>query len=194
MKKIEKLRTNLPGDDFLWATRNRNLSVIPGKPISPGKTHMFDESVAVGFNGQGLSCLFCAKGIKRVNFGDGEIMIKAQWDAATSQNMIKLDFKPAPGKKILGVGAQYAVNAVRNKEKCPFTAKLIVSDDTDEPQAEYETLGETTISMDNSAIFLGAEITDPLDENISSVTFTVTPIPSDPILGFYINSLRLRIG
>ena len=184
MQFIKTHRNDLPGQDFEW-------QVIPGKLIPADKENVFNEvtvSIAGGIELRGSRC-----SIERamVNFTAGEKLIKSNWMPASGAFVqgIRLEFHPAPGQRILGVGVQYAVDS--NVNGCKFTALLRVSD-VDGKRYDDQNDGQTLQAMDNSAVFLGAFVAS--GPAIKIARFDILPKDDSNIEGFYINSLRLLVG
>jgi hypothetical protein len=195
MKAIKSLRSDLIGRDFIW-------QLIAGKSIPFEKENVFNDVSVLISSQKSLSCIFCNRATKAVNFKNNEKMINSLWDSTVSidENVIKLTFEPAhPHKdlKILAVGAQYAVDS--NINGFQFTARLKVTDTNGKTNVFENNQGKTLnkiIRKSNDpdvAVFLGAEA-DAIGEAIASAEFTVIPLTDPDILGFYINSLRLRIS
>jgi hypothetical protein len=192
MKPINAPRTNLAGKDFPW-------QLLPNRPIPFGKENVFNDIAVLISGKKALSCLPCHRSTKAVNFKNNEKMIQSEWELTADpfDNTIQLKFEPAhPGLKILGVGAQYAVDS--NVNGFQFTANLRVIDDKGTTHSFENDQGKTINKIirrandPDPAVFLGAEA-DP-GENIVLAEFTVAPRTDPAILGFFINSLRLRIG
>jgi hypothetical protein len=191
MKPVIASRTSLAGKDFAW-------QLITNRSIPFEKENVFNDVSVLISGKKALSCLLCYRSTKAVNFKNNEKMIQSEWESTADpfDNAIQLKFEPAhPGMNILGVGAQFAVDSTINGFQ--FTANLRVVDDKGTAHLFENDKGKTINKIikksddPDSAVFLGAEA-DP-GEHIVFAEFTVTPKTDPTILGFFINSLRLRI-
>lgn len=184
MKFIKTQRNDLPGQDFEW-------QVIPGKLIPADKENVFDEVAVTIAGGIELRGSRCSVERAMVNFTANEKLIKSNWMPASGAFIqgIRLEFHTAPGKKILGVGVQYAVDS--NINGCEFTALLRVSD-VGGKRHEAQNKGQTVNVIDNTAVFLGAIAGSR--QSIQIARFDVIPKNNSEIEGFYINSLRLLVS
>lgn len=186
MQFVKTSRKDMPGKDFEW-------QIIPGRSIALGKENVFDEITVKISGGIELRGSRCSINRAMVNFKPEEKLLKSSWTPSSAPyfHSIRLEFEPANSNiKLLGVGAQFAVDSNTNGSK--FTAILRVSDEDGNRYEGENKEGQTINKMNNKAAFLGAEA--GVGEIIRIARFDVVPELGSNIEGFYINSLRLLVG
>ena len=166
--------------------------LFQGKSLAIGKENVFDEVTVKISGGIELRGSRCNINTNPINFKPNEKILKSNWTPSSELfiHSIRLEFEPAhSGVKVLGVGAQYAVDSDING--CEFSAHLRISDETGN-RFDDRNDGRTLNRMNNKAVFLGAQA-EP-GEIIRVARFDVIPKDKFFIFGFYINSLRLNLG